>query len=178
MRAWISRVAAIAALGVVSSCTMLMGADKEYDECHSDEVLCENGCFGCEDNSETPHCGVNDDSLCCPADYPAFCDVAGVGTGCWQAETDCSTLTACGGEWKACFEGASPHCGVLGELFCCDAEFPSFCDVAGDGTGCWGAGTDCSTITLCGGEWHGCSSYFFPQCNAGEFKCCPSTAPC
>lgn len=115
-----------------------------------------NGSWEACERGATPYCGEEQGFNCCPADHPTFCDVAGPNGACWTPEVDCSTIMSCDGEWRACYSGDAPQCGANVGFNCCPPDYPTFCDVAGPDGACWTAGTDCSTITECEGEWHAC----------------------
>lgn len=43
---------------------------------------------------------------------------------------------------------------------------------------CWGAGTDCATLTECKGSWAACAKDFSPHCgDVRGFACCPALLP-
>lgn len=51
------------------------------------------------------------------------------------------------------------------------------CSVPG-APSCWGAGTDCSTLTECKGNWAACAQDFTPYCgDVRGFACCPGMLP-
>jgi hypothetical protein len=88
----------------------------------------------------------------CPpmGDIPATCS----GTG-----NDCSTRTRCGMSIYSCPTGRKVNCayeiGICGPVGdrCDNPMFPDFCPGRGRvGPGCYAAGVDCTTITVCGDE--------------------------
>lgn len=58
---------------------------------------------------------------------------------------------------------------------CADGEVE--CDVPG-APSCWGAGTECTTLTECKGSWAACAQDFTPHCgDVRGFACCPGLLP-
>ena len=132
--------------------------------------------------------------VCCIANEAVFCDEnnSGYTGGCWPVGIDCHTITLCGDQWAACPEGAVPFCDETGTLncevcpeggvvhktqsgrpFCCDAEFPLFCDEndAGYPGGCWPQAVDCATITYCDDHFGACPTGQQPSCQEDGLIC-------
>ncbi len=126
--------------------------------------------------------------ICCSANNAQFCDenAEGYTGGCWPEGTNCDAITMCGGQWTACPPASLPYChndqlqcivcsenssvyySASGKPFCCDAEFPTFCDETDQGYegGCWQAGVDCQTMAQCGDTWTACASGMVVVCDA------------
>ncbi len=140
-------------------------------------TLCDGERNAC-DAGEAPHCGSGGGFYCCGGERTTFCDVASAAEGCWDTDTDCSTIRRCGGRWWACDHGQTPWCGSGGNFYCCSGDYSTFCDPSFGNEGCWTTGTDCSTIRQCGGQWRACDPGETPHCSAaGEFKCCDAERP-
>jgi hypothetical protein len=60
-----------------------------------------------------------------------------------------------------------------GRPFCCDDEFPLFCDEndAGYPGGCWPDNAACDTITYCHDYWGACAAGEQPTCIEDELIC-------
>lgn len=58
---------------------------------------------------ETPNCSSTNELVCCGGEFFFFCDRPDIGSqGCWNAVTDCSTVTFCNGGWHACGPASPP----------------------------------------------------------------------
>ena len=149
-----------------TDCSTIMECNGEWEAC---------------DRGAVPHCGTNRGFTCCSGEggsYPAFCDVEGPEYGCWGPDIDCSTVTECNGEWRACYSGGTPYCGDHRGLACCSEEYPTFCDVAGPDGGCWVPDVDCSTVMECNWEWRACYVGGTPHCGPHRgFSCCTDEYP-
>lgn len=95
--------------------------------------------------------------------FPVPCPArAGVPAACWSAGTDCTTVTLCGTEEKACrtgftFDCAQNKCVVA--MCTSNPEKPQYCPARGAYSGgCWSATTACSTIVECGEDIYACNS--------------------
>ncbi len=93
---------------------------------------------------------------CSPA-YPVYCAASDT---CWETDTDCSSVTNCGGDWIACSntqsqDGKAVDCTVKGcvptAATCAgDANYPVFCPARhGVGPACWSPGTVCASVVHC-----------------------------
>jgi hypothetical protein len=150
-------------------------------------------CFPCQDESRMYETASGRPG-CCTEARPTFCDEneAGYTGGCWTEETDCETITACGGSFSACASGMLPYCQEDGELrcypcpedsvryettsgrpVCCTADTPTFCDEndAGYHGGCWSATIDCDTIIQCNGLWSACEVGRTSSCEENVIRC-------
>lgn len=71
--------------------------------------------------------------------------------------------------------GAAGTGGEAGAAGCGPGEVE--CSVPG-APACWGAGTDCSSLTECKGSWAACSEDFMPHCgDVRGFACCAEQLP-
>jgi len=146
--------------------------------------LCESGetaanCpYDCEVDPPDPYCGDyncdwGEDTFNCYDD----CGWCGDGWCVWPQEDvwgcDWDCIGYCGdgyceydqGEEGWCYD----DCG-------CPPDYPVDC---GDGTGCWTAGTNCSSDAfVCGGVYKRCSNPAdYANCCNGGFYVCPTTHP-
>src|SRR5215471_221997 len=130
--------------------------------------------------------GGADGGACSNPLYPVPCPATdgGVAAGCWSSGIDCSSIRNCGGTAHGCpagyvFDCTANHCALLCNptCSCADPSFPVLCSGMGspaDGgttTDCWSAGTDCSTVTNCNGDYHACSTGFRYDC--ANLRCVP-----
>jgi hypothetical protein len=122
--------------------------------CPPGALDCGDECLSCA-ASERPFCGSNGPNRCCAPDLPVFCDRVGLGTGCWPAGTDCSTMTRCGAATFACQVDVWVECDSSGTGYCCDVERAFFCDsdlASSVCAGCYASeysDRDCRTATYC-----------------------------
>ena len=144
--------------------------------CWSEGTVCEsvtecNGSMYSCPEGLTGHCGEKE-FVCCSDERPKVCENDEYGIGCWSEEVNCDSLTLCGGKWQACTGDKTPQCGEYG-FSCCPEAFPVFCDHPEAGAGCWAPDIDCSTITLCGGDYGACTEGHTPNCDeaTGAFSC-------
>jgi hypothetical protein len=79
--------------------------------CTNVEILCENTCQSCQAGS-IPYCDSAQGLVCCPSNYPTFCDSQFAGTacggqaGCYSKGTfSCASATACSGKCYVCSSG-------------------------------------------------------------------------
>jgi hypothetical protein len=88
--------------------------------CTSVEILCEYTCQSCEAGS-IPYCDSGQGLICCPADYPAFCDsqvagdTCGGQAGCYSGSGtfSCATATDCSsGGCHICKSGYTYNCST------------------------------------------------------------------
>jgi hypothetical protein len=86
--------------------------------CWSEGVNCETvtSCGGtykaCKSALLKVDCAT-DKCVCKNSDYPVYCAATSEATdGCWTPGTDCSTVTMCNGEKKACHSGYSFNCAT------------------------------------------------------------------
>jgi hypothetical protein len=99
---------------------------------------------------------------CTTPTFPVHCPAQNdAPEDCWNAGTNCNTVTSCSGVSGACFGQAQTdyfdctdnmchHCGAAGPLAC-----PGLGTVPPQ---CWQAGIACSTVTDCGGgDYEACS---------------------
>jgi hypothetical protein len=114
----------------------------------------------------------------CSGDYPVSCPPMGkFGPGCWGAGSDCSTRTLCeDGSFAICEAGQKVDCRYKVDACLppkpCGGDFPVSCPAMGVfGPGCWPAGTDCASRTLCGDEVRSCSTGLKVDCQYKQDYC-------
>jgi hypothetical protein len=146
---------------------------------------CAGGQCGCGDLAACPggatgFCSRRFERHCCDPGA-LFCDVndaIGYGGGCLPSSLDCGSLFACGGDFAACPVGQTAYCSSTEVPQCCGTDRPVFCDsvpaINYDG-GCWVAGVECGTLTLCGPVIFACIGNDVPYCSStDEITCCPA----
>ena len=102
---------------------------------------------GCDDgNSCTSGDACSTGSCAGTSPTPNFCAAS---ASCWAKDTDCTTVTKCGGSsWQGCPTGHSGHCSAT-TLFCCAVD-STFCSTVAAPAGCYTCATgtiDCATGT-------------------------------
>jgi hypothetical protein len=112
----------------------------------------------------------------CPGDCPAppvcgdgFCEGGETYQNC---PSDCPDPPRCG---DGVCEGSETAQSCPGDCAVCTGNFPVDCH---DGTGCWSAGTNCtSQVFQCSGLRRCASTADWAFCCGGFFVTCPSFAP-
>ncbi len=99
----------------LTDCETIIECDGRWQACIEDTLpFCDLSdqmwCHSCPTDS-TRYDTASGRPFCCTSDRPQFCDEAGeFQGGCWNEGVDCTSITYCEGNWKACFNGMTPAC--------------------------------------------------------------------
>lgn len=78
--------------------------------------VCAPGPTQCPSGGTTP----SGPESCTDPDFPAYCPaLGGAPAGCWETDTDCTSVTSCGGVASACAPGKKIYCSGRDNHKCC-----------------------------------------------------------
>lgn len=108
-----------------ADCSTLIECGGEWIACPEESLsYCDDDgqvvCISCPKSSEKYETSQGM-PVCCPKDFPVFCDAMSNGYegGCWGAGIDCDTIDTCQDEWRACPEGTTLLCDTENNVFGC-----------------------------------------------------------
>ncbi len=109
----------------MTDCETIIECDGKWQACIADTLpFCDNSgqmwCQPCPQGS-TRYETLSGKPFCCAENRPQFCDEEGeFRGGCWTQDVDCTSITYCEDNWKACFNGTKPVCED--DKFICQVE--------------------------------------------------------
>lgn len=152
-------------LSVLAVAALLAGCPSEED----DEYVCGDNVCEVADGENEFNCSED-----CASEEPCgdgFCS-QNDGENASNCPADCQATPTCG---DGLCNGSETGSSCPGDCATCTGSFPVDCH---DGTGCWTAGTNCSSnVFTCSGLRRCASTSDSAFCCGGLFVTCPSFAP-